>query len=1438
MSESPEKMSPPGTSRTGELSAERKALLAQLLRRKSTVEPSARKAHPAAITPDPPNRNEPFPLTALQQAYWVGRTVAVDMGSPVASRAYVEVETQSLDLDRFTNALNSLVRYHEMLRAVVDGEGQQRILKDVPRYTPAVIELAGVEPTDRDSRFDWLRRDMLDTIRPEDEWPLFDVRLSHLGDGVYRIHLAFELLVVDGASLAMVFRDLVRFYQERTQQPEPHELSFRDCVLANRAFQQTKDYERARNYWMARLEELPLPPDLPLAKSPKEIERPAFQRRKDFVGKSAWESVKGIAARNGLTPTGVLLAVYAEVLGYWSRNSSFIINIPVFNRLPWHSDVDKIVGDFSTVELLSVVHDSKLSFLERARRVQTQVWEDLEHRHFDGVEVTRELARIRGDSSEAITPYVFTSLLDHDFDDSISGLGKITHSVNQTSQVWVDLHVDEVDGGLVLKWDSVEDLYPDHMMEDMLDGYRRFVIRLADEDAWHESTRDFLMPEAQRENRKRLNDTSAAVADRLLQSYLSEGAERHADKIALIASDRTWSYGELDRFTNRIGRRLRDLGVKPNGLVAVVMEKGWEQVAAVYGILKAGGAYLPVDPDFPAERLRFLIQNGAADLVLTTSDVDARVEWPEGVKALHIDLDREWANSSDVPVKDIQAQDDLAYVLYTSGSTGKPKGAMISHRNVVNRMTDVIERFSIGADERVIGITALQHDLSVFDVFTTVMAGATLVLPDNEERRDPAHWADLIEREGVTFWNSVPAFVQMLVDYLEGFGPDAPRMIKSLRKIVMSGDWIPTNLPDRIWALNSSTDVISAGGPTETTVWDICYPLDQVDPAWKSIPYGRPMTNARYYILNDQMEERPDWVTGEMYIGGEGVAKGFWADPDRTAERFINLPSTGERIYRSGDLGRVLPSGVIEIQGRADHQVKVRGFRIELGEVESALKKSELVKDAVVDTIGDTSADRRLVAYVVPSVKVEDDLEEPAPTQTAKSSAVEKAALPSFDKGFRGWLEGVTAWLPWFISSYRLGVISDPVERMEFKFKQLGVRTFEEGASSIDLNPPKSVRTPDTYMRRQSYRSFSDGVVPIDELATVLGSLHQLELEEVPFPKTLYASAGGLYPVQAYVYVQEGRVEGVAGGTYYYHPQEDRLVSLTEGARLEKGLFTPNNYSVFDESAFAIILVADLDAIQPLYGSLARDFCLIEAGYMSQLLMESVNRTGIGLCPIGGIKFNQVRELFDVGEKHIAVHCLFGGMLSPGQRTRFAVIDEAMGASAQGQLDVRAAVRSHLADQLPEYMVPAVVMLLDELPLTPNGKVNRKALPKPEGTGDRPAVSRRSGPLDTEEQEVADIVSSVLNVADLDLETDLFRYGMTSMQVIMISNQLERNLGFRPRINDFYREPTVSALVQAYRKVKPASAGADDEKMRALLEQVKSMSPEEAKAMLKEHGAA
>jgi amino acid adenylation domain-containing protein len=552
-----------------------------------------------------------------------------------------------------------------------------------------------------------------------------------------------------------------------------------------------------------------------------------------------------------------------------------------------------------------------------------------------------------------------------------------------------------------------------------------------------------------------------------------------------------------------LGKELRRRGVKPNTLVAVVMEKGWEQIVGVYGVLMSGGAYLPLDADLPKERLWSLLERGEVREVVTVGEVRERVEWPEGMGVIAVD-EMEWEMGTEPPAR-VQGVEDLAYVIFTSGSTGEPKGVMIDHRGAVNTIEDLNERYGIGRGDRVLGLSSLSFDLSVYDIFGMCGAGGAVVLPGKGMEKDPGHWQELMEQERVTVWNTVPALMQMLVEYQEGRGGGKGE----LRLVMLSGDWIPVSLPERVKGRWGGAKVVSLGGATEASIWSIYYEIEEVKGEWKSIPYGWPLRNQKWAIVNEQGEEVPDWVTGQLMIGGDGVALGYWRDEERTRKSFWK-DGEGVRWYRTGDLGRYLGGGAIEFLGREDHQVKVNGYRIELGEVESAIGSYEGVKEGVVLAVGEQHS-KQLVAYVVLDTK-------------QSGAQLGDAYAPQSDDG----------------------VVRDPVARLEFKLRREGLRRVDGPRVKL----PESVADSDSilteYLRRQSYREFLGGDVELTQLSGLLESLKALERDEFAIPSFAIlpreAVSGADLCLRA-----TGACSRPRRGFHYYDPQRHELVMLQGG---------------------------------------------------------------------------------------------------------------------------------------------------------------------------------------------------------------------------------------------------------------------------------------------------
>jgi amino acid adenylation domain-containing protein len=895
----------------------------------------------------------PFAMTDIQQAYWAGRHTDFALGG-VATHSYAEFDSDGLDLVRLSSAWNRLIARHPMLRAVFAADGTQRVLESVPGYEIVTEDLRELPPAAQEARLQHHRQRMSHQVLAAERWPLFEIRASLLTGGRCRIHLSFDALIADLTSRQLVMREWGELYRDTTVDlPQPG-MRFRDFAHDKAAARGTGAHLRARDYWLARA--LPPAPELPRQQDLGPA--PLFTRR---TLRAAREPLEHVARGFGTTLNVLLLTAYGDVLRLWGGGSSFTLNLTLFDRPNAARDV---VGDFTALTMLEVEAPEDRPLGERARRLQEQLWRDLDHRAFGGVAVLREMARREG-LPRAAMPVVFTSAIDAPGDgNDTSWLGAEVYGVSQTPQVWIDLVAVAAGSDLMLQFNAVDGLFLPDVTERLFAALSRHLGLLADgtfvADTNWRNIADILMPSDMRAVREIANGTAGPEPSGLLHTIWKDHLRRAPCHPAVVSPGRTLSYGELATLSAGVGRRLRALGAQPNLLIAVVMNKGWEQIVAVLGVLESGAAYLPIDPAVPAARLHHLLKDADARIVLTQASLQEQLTWPDGVEILRVE---EAAYADCEPLEPAQRPDDIAYVIYTSGSTGVPKGVAIDHRGALNTILDINARFAVGAEDRVLALSALSFDLSVYDIFGPLSAGGTIVLPAPSGARDPAHWLDLVRRHGVTLWNSVPALMELFVDQVR---QTSAAGLEGLRLALLSGDWIPVALPAAMRDAGIPAKCMSLGGATEASIWSIAYEITDGDGTRARIPYGKPLRNQTMRVLAPGWIDCPDWVSGEIYIGGMGLARGYWNDPAKTAAAFVIDPQTGKRFYRTGDRGRYLPDGNIEFLGRDDNQVKLHGFRIELGEIEAALHDHPDVGAAAVILRGTNGGTRALAAYVTP----------------------------------------------------------------------------------------------------------------------------------------------------------------------------------------------------------------------------------------------------------------------------------------------------------------------------------------------------------------------------------------------------------------------------------------------------------------------------------------
>jgi len=874
-----------------------------------------------------------FPLAPLQHAYWIGREDGQQLGG-VAAHLYTEFDAPAVDPARLARAVDAVLRRHPMLRATVRGDGTQQVLPKRAHAPITVVDLRAAAPDEVAAELESLRQRRSHQLLDIEAGQVFDVGLTLLPEGRGRIHLDVDMVAADARSYRVLLADLARAYAQDTDLGDPSEYTFAR-YLAEHEITTAAAVERDRRWWADRLDDLPGAPELPV--DPKAADPGRTGRRARWLPPEVRDRLTEQARRHGVTLAMALATGYAEVIGGWSAQSRFLLNVPLFDREPLHPDIAGLVGDFTSSVLLDVDLREPADFHERARRLQAQLHERTEHAAFSGVHLLRELTRARGE--QVVAPVVYTSALGLGelFDaDVLREFGEPVWIISQGPQVQLDAQVTELHGGVLVNWDVRENLRMPGVADAMFGAFGSLLDRLADGDAaWREPVADLLGAE-QRAVRARVNDTAANLPARCLHEPFFARAERVPDAPALLWGETgTWSYGELSDRALRVAAALREQGMRAGDAVAVSLPKGAEQVAAVLGVLAAGGTYLPIGWDQPDSRLHRIMSIADSKLIITDRELEGG-----GLTALTSTTALDWPDS--LPAPEFADPASTGYLLFTSGSTGEPKGVEVSHAAAMNTIDDLVRRYGIKATDRALGVSAMEFDLSVFDVFGLLSAGGAVVLVREEERKDARDWAKLVRDRGVTVLNCVPALLDMLlvVGRADGLG-STPRLV------LLGGDWVGVDLPGRLAEQLPGCRFVGLGGTTETAIHSTeCEVVDAVvPPHWHAVPYGVPLHNVACRVVDEQGRDRPDWVVGEVWIGGAGVATGYRGDPERTAQKFVTL--AGRRWYRTGDLGRYWRDGTLEFLGRADHQVKLRGYRVELGEVEAALAAQPGARRAV-----------------------------------------------------------------------------------------------------------------------------------------------------------------------------------------------------------------------------------------------------------------------------------------------------------------------------------------------------------------------------------------------------------------------------------------------------------------------------------------------------------
>ncbi|MGV0794576.1 non-ribosomal peptide synthetase [Mycolicibacterium sp. XJ1819] len=885
---------------------------------------TAESAHAA----DPGDDDTPFPLAPMQHAMWLGRNDDQQLGG-VAAHLYVEFDGAGVDPERLRAAAAKLVARHPMLRVEILPDGTQRI---GDRGLPVTVyDLRELDADTAEQR--------LQTIRGQKSHQLLDgdvleLSLSLRPDGRTRLHVDMDMNAADAVSYRKFMADLAVFY--RGGQLPDLGYTYRQYRTALTAADPGPS-EEDRRWWAERIPELPESPALPLVPAAEQDDPRRSVRLWHVYDVATRDALFAAAHRRGVTPAMAVAASYANALAKWSTGSRFLLNLPMFGREPFHPDVEKLVGCFTSSLMLDIDLTQTRTAAQRARAVQETLHKTARHSSYSGLSVLRDLGRHRG--HQTLAPIVYTSALG--LGDLFAGevteqFGAPVWTISQGPQVLIDAQATPLTEGLMINWDVRVDAIRPGVPEAMFAYHIAELSRLASDDAAWDRPDPPALPDAQCAVRDASNSITAAPSGEAIHDGFFHAAAATPEACALIDTEGTLTYGQLRERALAIADTLRRNGVRPGDLVALIGPKCAEQIPAVLGILAAGAAYLPIGAGQPAERTaRILQSSGVAAVLQCGGEVPAAAVVPTLTVA---DASRGDSAAAPEPV-DPQS---LAYVLFTSGSTGEPKGVELTHDAVMNTIEFVSARFGLAATDRSLALASLEADMSVLEIFAILRVGGTVVVVDEADRRAPDTWAALIEQHRVTFLNWMPGWLDMLLEV-------GGARLSTLRTVLLGGDWVRPELVRRLRDSAPNVRAAGLGGATETAVHGTLCEVDDLPPHWTSVPYGAPFPNNACRVVAADGSDCPDWVPGELWFSGRGIARGYRGRPDLTAEKFVE--HDGRTWYRTGDLVRYLPDGCLEFVGRIDDRVKISGYRIELGEVEAALKRVPGVDAAVAAVV-------------------------------------------------------------------------------------------------------------------------------------------------------------------------------------------------------------------------------------------------------------------------------------------------------------------------------------------------------------------------------------------------------------------------------------------------------------------------------------------------------
>ena len=1415
-------------------------------------------------------------------------------------------------------SLNRVMERHESLRTcfhVLDGQLFQSISPSLT-VKLALTDLSALPESQREEAAQRLAAEEIQ--RPFDlaSAPLLRARLLRLDEQDHVLVLIVHHTITDAWSCQILVQEMATFYEALSNDhsiPLPAlSIQYADFAEWQRERMDTGFLEPQLDYWKKQLADelrtLELPLDRP--RSAAQTFRGAYVSTP--LPSALTADLKALSRRERSSLFMTLLAAFQTLLCRYTGERDIVVGCPIASRT--RAETEPLIGFFVNTLALRVDCSGNPLFREllgRVRRVALGAFanQDLPFEKLvEALHPDRDLSRtplfqimfqLRNESKQEwhisrvdIEPYRFETGLSI-FDLSVSLIEKPS--------------------GMSCYIEFNSDLFDRQTIQTFLDRYMNLLRSIVLDPEQRIGQIDLLAAEEKRRILEEWNETIRAVPRAMLPELFEEQVNRTPDATAALYEQQGLTYRELNEQANRLAHLLMVRGIGPEDLVALAMPRSLEMIVALLGILKAGAAYMPLDPDYPAERLAFMLQDGHPAVLLTTHAVAQGL--PDRASAILLDQPdtiQALAQSPSVNPSDGQRTRSLtphhpAYVIYTSGSTGTPKGVVVPHSALGNFLAAMQRQFPLDHDDRLLAVTTMGFDIAGLEIFLPLLVGATVVIAARETVQDPPALLRLIHSSGATILQATPTLWQALT-------ATSDEGLRALRMLV-GGEAFPRDL--LLVLRRMGREVINLYGPTETTIWSTVAVLDREE---TETPIGKPIGNTRVYVLDENLQPVPAGIAGELYIAGAGLARGYLKRPGLTAERFVADPygAPGTRMYRTGDLVKWRADGNLEFVGRTDHQVKIRGFRVELGEIEAALLRHGDIQQAVVVAREDQPGEKRLVAYVVPRMGPQEETLAAEHVQQWKDvfdgtyGSGAGSPEPNVPFNIRGWNSSYTG------EPLSSGEMNEWVERTIERILQLRPeRVLELGCGTgLLLLPiaPKCRKYVGTDIANNGLRYIAEQIKGKSEYAAVELRQHAAtEIEggkEEKFDLVILNSVAQYFPDADYlVRVLEAAVQIVRdGGTIFvgdvrnralieafhtsvemaraeqwttaenlrravlkrrreeelvvdpafFHELSKRLSGVSHAEMwLRRGRF-PNEMTKFRYDALLQIGETPNLGKEYIWAKWSKEELSLEK-LKQRLSGESPEIIALSQIPNARVE-QEVRmvkllasapasatmgelqqtaangrregvdpeDLCNVGEE-LGYEVRIGWCGSGAGGQFDAVLIQRKGERTGGLQPIRwqrenppsqewrwytndplreqlvqtlvPKLRGHLKELLPEFMVPAHIVLLDALPLTPNGKLDRKALLAPDV---RAAAAEWRGPQTNQEEILCTLFAEALGIERVGLDDNFFDLGGHSLLATRLISRIRTALGVELSIRSLFESPTVALLAEHLKKAQTA----------------------------------